>query len=252
MSLSDVPERDYRLWVDGKIVPTGPIPAFRVNVIDLAARPAMWGDRGIHYVHFHLRRSTMDDAAASLGFEGVGGFRPSIGEEDIVLAQMVKSILPYVALNAGPPPLALDHLELILAAHVMQRYGASRQTRAAARGGLSAWQRRQVTEMMRENLDGRIRLAELARACDLSVSHFARSFRTSFGITCHHWVAERRIERAKDLLSRTAIPLADIASLSGFADQASFTRAFRRIAEATPGQWRREHASGPLLRPTQK
>ena len=41
---------DYRLWVDGKIVPTGPIPAFGVNVVDLAAEPAMWGGRGVDYV----------------------------------------------------------------------------------------------------------------------------------------------------------------------------------------------------------
>jgi len=60
MSIRPVPVPDYRLWVDGKPVPTGRIPLFRANVIDLAAQPAIWADRGIHYVHFHVRarRST--------------------------------------------------------------------------------------------------------------------------------------------------------------------------------------------------
>ncbi|MGO9839353.1 MAG: hypothetical protein ACLP1X_34670 [Polyangiaceae bacterium] len=33
----------YQLWVDGTIVPTGSIPAFHANVVDLDAEPATWG-----------------------------------------------------------------------------------------------------------------------------------------------------------------------------------------------------------------
>src|SRR6266852_5993116 len=46
MSIRPVAAPDYRLWVDGKTVPTGRIPAFRAHVIDLAAEPAIWADRG--------------------------------------------------------------------------------------------------------------------------------------------------------------------------------------------------------------
>jgi AraC-like DNA-binding protein len=131
---------------------------------------------------------------------------------------------------------------LILAAHVIQRYGSAKQTRGVIRGGLATWQRRQATESLRENLDGRVRLATLARTCDLSVSHFARAFKASFGVTCHRWLTERRIERAQELLAWTRMPLAEIASQSGFADQAAFTRVFRRFVGVPPGLWRRENA----------
>jgi AraC family transcriptional regulator len=235
---------DYRLWVDGKVVPTGPIPAFRVNVLDLAAGPAMWGGRGVDHVHFHIRRAAIDETAAELGYDRVGGFRLSIVQEDIVLAQLTKTFVPFLG-SREPPPLALDHLELILAAHVIQRYGSARLARPAVRGGLAAWQRRQVTEMLRDNLDGRIRLAALAQTCDLSVSHFSRSFKTSFGVTCHRWLTDRRLERAQGLLASTRMPLEEIASRSGFADQAAFTRVFRRIVGAPPGLWRRENAQHP-------
>jgi AraC-like DNA-binding protein len=238
--------RDYRLWVDGKIVPTGPISAYRANVIDLDAEPAMWGGRGLHHVHFHLRRAAIDDTAETLGYSPVGDFRLSLLEHDVVLAQITKSVLPFLDPgSAGSPPLALDHLELILAAHVMQRYGAARQTRPVVRSGLAAWQRRQATEILRENLDGRVRLADLARTCDLSVSHFARSFKASFGTTCHRWLTQRRIERAQELLSRSELRLADIATLSGFVDQAAFTRTFHRFVGVTPGHWRRENGRLP-------
>jgi AraC-like DNA-binding protein len=232
---------DYRLWVDGKIVRTGPIPAFGVNVVDLAAEPAMWGGRGVDYVHFHLRRGTIDESAALLGYASLGDFRLSVAQEDIVLAQLTRNVLPFLGSGAPPPPLLLDHLELILAAHVIQRYGSAKRARAAVRGGLAAWQRRQVTEMLLDNLDGRTRLATLARTCDLSVSHFARAFKTSFGVTCHRWLTERRIECAQELLASTRLSLTEISSRSGFADQAAFTRVFRRLVGVPPGLWRREN-----------
>jgi len=233
---------NYRLWVDGKVVPMGPIAAFRTNVVDLAAEPAMWGGRGVDYVHFHVRRRVIDETAAVLGYERIGAFRLSVAEEDIVLAQLTKTIAPFLGAGAPPPPLALDQIELILAAHVVQRYGSATRMRAAVRGGLAAWQRRQVTEMLRENLDGRIRLAALAETCDLSVSHFARAFKASFGVTCHRWLTERRIERAQEMLAWTRLSLEEIASQSGFADQPAFTRVFRRFVGVPPGLWRRENA----------
>ena len=232
----------YRLWVDGVTVPTGAISAFSANVIDLDAEPAMWGARGIDYIHFHVRRSAIDDTAADLGFDRVGAIRLAVGNDDIVLAQIAKTMLPFLgASSRRPQPLALDHLELVLGAHLVQRYGKVRSTHGVARGGLAAWQRRRVIELLR-SLDGSVRLADLAHACDLSVSHFARSFKASFGVTCHRWMTERRIERARELLADTELSLADIATRSGFADQATFTRTFHRIVGAPPGQWRREHA----------
>jgi AraC family transcriptional regulator len=231
----------YRLWVDGAVVPTGSIPAFHANVIDLDAEPAMWGAGGIDYVHFHVRRAAIDDAAADLGYAGVGGIRLSIAEEDMVLAQLTKSIMPILGGDVRTSPLALDHLELLVGAHVMQRYGASRPSRAAVPGGLAAWQRRRATELLRENLDGSVRLADVARACELSVSHFARSFKASLGVSCHRWLTERRIEHARELLAVTDLALADVANQAGFADQAAFTRTFGRLVGSSPGRWRREH-----------
>ena len=244
MSLRPVETADYTLWVDGKVVPTGRIGAFRANVIDLDAQPAIWGDRGIHYVHFHLRRSCIDATAADLGYDRVGGFRLAVAEEDIVLAQITRSILPFLG-RSEPPPVAYDELELILAAHVAQRFGGAKQPRAPSRGGLSAWQRKRSLEILRVNLEGRVRLVDLARECDLSVSHFARSFKASFGMTCHRWLQQRRVERAQELLALTNTPLVDIAVQAGFGDQAAFTRAFHRLVGVTPGRFRRDHGHRP-------
>jgi AraC family transcriptional regulator len=107
------------------------------------------------------------------------------------------------------------------------------------RGGLAPWQVRRVAEMIRENLDGNIHLCDLARECGLSVSHFTRTFRKSFGMSPCRWLLERRIDRSKELLVTSDLPIADIAIRSGFSDQTAFTRAFGRIVGDSPGRWRR-------------
>jgi AraC-like DNA-binding protein len=235
----------YRLWVNGVTIPTGAIAAFQSNVIDLAADPSMWGAGGVDYVHFHVRRGAIDETAADLGYERVGGVRLSVAQNDIVLAQIAKSTLPLLGAAPRQRSLALDQLELILAAHLVQRYGAVKPRRAATPSGLAAWQRRRATDLLRQNLDGGLRLADVATACELSVSHFARSFKASFGVSCHRWLTDRRIDRAKELLAATDAPLVDISSQSGFGDQAAFTRTFHRVVGLSPGRWRREHKGAP-------
>jgi AraC-like DNA-binding protein len=53
-----------------------------------------------------------------------------------------------------------------------------------------------------------IRLADMARECGLSVSHFERAFRKSFGKSPYRWLLERRIDRSKALLATTELPIA--------------------------------------------
>jgi AraC family transcriptional regulator len=240
MSLSSLPVGSYRLWLADKIVPTPAIPAFRVNVIDYASEPSCWAGSAFDYVHYHVPREALEEIADDLNFGPVGAFRLAIVEDDLVLAQMTKNILPYIGRRDELSPLAMDHFRLILGAHLLQRYGGGKNIRLAA-GGLSPWQRKRAEELLREHLDGSVRLSELARECGLSVTHFARSFKASFGVSSHRWLVERRIELAMQLLIQTREPLVSVAIQSGFTDQAAFTRTFHQIVGISPGRWRREH-----------
>jgi transcriptional regulator GlxA family with amidase domain len=97
-------------------------------------------------------------------------------------------------------------------------------------------------ELLQEHLDGELQLATLAGECRLSVSHFARSFRRSFGTSAHRYLILKRVEIAKDLLSKTNTSLVEIAAQTGFCDQAALTRTFANVVGATPAKWRREHS----------
>jgi transcriptional regulator GlxA family with amidase domain len=107
-------------------------------------------------------------------------------------------------------------------------------------------------ELLQQHLDGEIKLAKLAEECRLSVSHFTRSFRTTFGTSAHRYLILHRIEIAKVLLSETNNSLVEIAAQTGFSDQAAFTRTFAALVGATPAKWRREHSNRSMFYETSK
>jgi AraC family transcriptional regulator len=240
ISLKSLPLHSYQVWVADKIVPTHrSFLRFQSNVIDFESEPSCWAGKAFDYVHYTLPLVELDDIAADFGFGRVNSYKLSIVEDDLVLAQMTRSILPFIGRRDGPSLLALDEFSLILGAHLLQRYGVLQKMGKVSKGGLAPWQKRRAAELLRENLDGRIRLTDVARECALSVSHFARTFKQTFGISTHQWLIRRRIEHAQELLRQTTTPIVDIAMQSGFGDQAAFTRTFRQVMGINPGQWRR-------------
>jgi hypothetical protein len=128
VSVKSLARADCQFWVDDKLVPTPYIAPFRSNVIDLDAQPGCWPGSAFDYVLFHVPRKGLHDIAADLAVGPVETYRVSVVEEDLVLAQLTKSILPYIGRQGWPFPLALDHLNLILGAHLLQKYGGLRKT----------------------------------------------------------------------------------------------------------------------------
>jgi AraC-like DNA-binding protein len=78
----------------------------------------------------------------------------------------------------------------------------------------------------------------LAAMAGLSPFHFIRAFRAAFGQTPHRYLRDRRIERAKELLITTPLPVTEICDLIGFQSLGSFSTLFRRLARETPAEFR--------------
>jgi len=108
-------------------------------------------------------------------------------------------------------------------------------------GGLAPWQAKRVSAHIDANLGDTIPVSYLAQLVTLSAGHFSRAFKQTFGDTPHGHVMRRRVEAAKAMMLKSAEPLSQIAYLCGFADQAHFSRTFRKLAGATPLAWRRAH-----------
>jgi transcriptional regulator GlxA family with amidase domain len=103
---------------------------------------------------------------------------------------------------------------------------------------LPKWRIRRVQEYIGTHLEDCIRLADLAQVAGLSPMHFAAQFRKATGYRPHDYLLQRRIESAKDLLSTTDMPLAEVALAVGFHAQAHFTTVFKRLTDQTPARWK--------------
>jgi AraC family transcriptional regulator len=241
IAIKPVPLKSYQLSIDGREIAVPYIPAYGTSVIDLQSQPLCFVGCGFDYVHYHLPREGLDEIARDHHIRPVESYKFAICEDDLVIEQLTKSALPFIGSQNWPSFLALDQFSLILGAHLLQRYGGVSRLQAVPARGLAPWQMRRAAEILREHLDGSVRLAQVAQACRLSVSHFSRSFKASFGLSAHAWLIERRIDRAMELLTTTRSSLIEIALRSGFSDQAAFTRTFHQVVGASPGRWRREH-----------
>ncbi|UQA59174.1 AraC family transcriptional regulator [Polyangium aurulentum] len=115
--------------------------------------------------------------------------------------------------------------------------------RAKKPSGLAPWQLRRVVEYLQANLAASVHLEELAALTGLSQSQFGRAFKASTGVPPHRWQLNARIERAKELLLEGRLSLAEIALVTGFAEQSHFTRVFRGIVGTSPGAWQRARRS---------
>ena len=111
------------------------------------------------------------------------------------------------------------------------------------RGGLPAWQQKRVVEFIEEHLAEDISLAALAELVDLSLYHFARAFKQSFGVPPHRYHMARRMDRARSLLQMPELSVTQIGIQIGFCETSSFTKAFRRFTGLTPTEYRR-HREG--------
>lgn len=112
------------------------------------------------------------------------------------------------------------------------------------RGGLAPWQKRKVDRHIRQSLEQTLRVKDLAEQVSLSVSHFCRAFKESFGASPHLHLTRLRVARAQRLMLTTQDPLSQIALACGMADQAHLSKLFRREMGEPPNTWRRRNRTG--------
>jgi transcriptional regulator GlxA family with amidase domain len=104
--------------------------------------------------------------------------------------------------------------------------------------GLTHTQLQQVLDHVRTHLDRDLSLAELAKTINISPTYFASLFKQAIEISPHQYVIQQRVERAKLMLSKTDLAIADIAFEVGFSSQSHLNQQFKRLTGMTPKQIR--------------
>jgi AraC family transcriptional regulator len=108
---------------------------------------------------------------------------------------------------------------------------------------LSGTALQRVCDRIEADLGGELSIGELAREAHLSPYHFSRAFKAATGLPPHSYLTARRIERAKELLAASEMPMSEIALEVGFSSQAHLTDSFHRLVGVTPREFRRRSSS---------
>ena len=165
--------------------------------------------------------------------------RPQLGVTDPLLEQLALTLLRAMQKGEAGAALYVDHLAQTMAVQMLRGHCGGIGARAPATATMPVSRLARVVDFIDATLDGELTLDAIAEVTGMNPFYFARAFRRQFGETPHRFVLQRRIDRAKRLLSETETPLVEIALSCGFASQSHLASTFRRKVGVTPSQYRK-------------
>ncbi len=99
-------------------------------------------------------------------------------------------------------------------------------------------------QVLEQQFDQPVRMADVASSAALSEFHFYRSFKSVYGISPHQFLLKKKIERSAELIAKGNLTLTAIAYQVGFSDIHSFSKAFRQHLGSSPSKWINANKNG--------
>jgi len=163
---------------------------------------------------------------------------------DPMLEQLAIALTTALRDGTSEDGLYIDTLSQMLAVHLARNHSSqSRTGRMPPVQAMAGWRMRRVIEYIEENLDGDLSLEAMAAEVDISPIYLARAFKAAVGQSPHRYVLQRRVERAKELLRNTELPVVDVALSSGFSSQSHLSYWFQRYVGVPPAAYRQHRSS---------
>lgn len=95
-----------------------------------------------------------------------------------------------------------------------------------------------ICRYIEDHLDGDLSLTTLAEVGGFNTSYLSRLFKRNFQVNLSDYISEKRMVRAKLLLSNTNLQIQEIAAQTGYTSAHSFTRTFRTLTGVSPAEYR--------------
>jgi AraC family transcriptional regulator len=220
----------------GKSQPARDVPTY-FSLIP-SGKPHVGGwQNGSEVVVTLLSRAQVEQAAGELLRSSRSEIVSAACAVDPVLLAMGTVLRREFLQGVIADPLFIEAIGTVIAGHVVRRW-SSQPGQLSMKGRLSSIQIRKTLDAIEAWMPSGIRIAALADQLGMGAHQFTRLFRHSMGCSPYRFVMLRRIERARFLLEKTALPLADIALELGFVSQSHFTSVFHREMRTTPQAYR--------------
>lgn len=171
------------------------------------------------------------------------GLHDLLQTQDVVVCGIIDALTREAREVVIGGSLYVDALTTQLVVHLLRRYASVDFVEHFDNGQFARALRRRLIDYIEEHLEHNLTLSDLAGVANMGVWTFAKRFRASFQTTPHHYIIDRRLNRAQRLLGQGFLPVKAVADACGFADQAHLTRVMRARLGQTPAALRKDAPS---------
>lgn len=187
-----------------------------------------------------LRRIANESGADPDGVE----ILEDLDGRDPQVERVLLSFLPELETGGLGGELYAESLANVLAVHLLRRYsslgaGDRRIVSRGPSGRLSGRALKRAADFIGDNLASSLSLEEISAAASVSPRHLSRLFKDATGLSPHQYVIRERVEKARELLAGTDLPVGEVALVVGFAHQGHLARHFVRLVGLSPARFRR-------------
>jgi len=100
-----------------------------------------------------------------------------------------------------------------------------------------------IVEVMEKNLLNPVSLQDLAYLSGKSLSTFKREFRKIYNEPVFQWIRNRRLEKAKELLTHSGLSITEVSLATGFENVSHFSKVWKKKYGITPSEMRSRSAA---------
>ncbi len=187
-------------------------------------------------LHIYLASSLISRLAAELG----GGDPADVELQwqfnirDPLIQQIGLALKADLEQGCPVGTLYAESLTQSLALHLLHNYSSLAACRDFPTHHGVSHELQRVLDYIDEHIEEPLTLAVLASAGNISPSYLIRKFKQAIGQAPHQYLLQRRVERARELLSEGKMTIAEVAVAVGFADQSHLYRHFKRLMGFSP------------------
>jgi len=132
-----------------------------------------------------------------------------------------------------------------LLSSMLDRIFAEADERDAKNGPFQSSVIDNIIRYIDRNIHEEVTLQTVSEKFSVNPSYLSRVFKAATGEGFVRYVTGRKIDKAKELLERGVMDLADIAHGLGFSDQQYFSRVYKKTTGFTPNEWRTQSKKSP-------
>src|SRR5260221_74672 len=213
--------------------------AFMPADVPTMLRPATHDPhRVLSFSYLVFEASYLAELALTNGIGRPLDFIPTFATPDPFLHDVAAALTSAPQIEDPAANLFIETLFNAACARILRNYAEVRCPLSGP-SRLSDDQLRAAIDYIHDHIRDSLELRSISRAAGLSEFHFARLFKAATGVTPFQFVTRTRMERAKQLLRKTRLPVFEIAKRVGYHKPSHFSARFRALSGYGPDAYRK-------------